>query len=76
MCNGSVGNYSLEGTVLCQYQVLFSSTLGTGLMPSYHIPSFPQYNTGCGLYCAKSWYVWYHDMCVCVLPNGSNVFLC
>ena len=43
----------------------FSSTLGVGLMASYHIPSFPQYKTGCDLN---------HD--VCVLPNGSNVFLC
>ena len=63
MCNGSVGNYSLEGTVVCQYQVLFSSTLGTGLMPSYHIPSFPQYNTGCGLN---------HDVCVCVFLNTKQ----
>ena len=74
MCNGSVGNYSLQWwhtdqTVVCQYQfssLPFFFSLGAGLVASYHIPSFTQYKTGCGLN---------HDVCVCYL-NEPNVFLC
>ena len=53
--------WQLQSNSSLSVPVFFSSVffffLGTGLVASYHIPSFTQYKTGCGLN---------HDVCVCV----------